>query len=370
MNKLILWLLIMVFPVCAWAHTPSSSYLFINEIDSTINLRWDIALRDLEYVMGLDTDQNQQITWQELKEKQQAINAYALSHLSIKQGEQGCQLTSSTLQVVEHADGSYAVLNLDPICTAKTQGESLTINYSLLFDEDANHRGVVLDQRTSRTQSYIASIDQPQLTIESHKRSPLINFATFVKQGVWHILIGYDHILFIITLMLPAVLRYRHKQWQAVDAFKPAMLSLLKVVTAFTVAHSITLSLATLNIIALPARSVESAIALSVVLVAINNLKPLFTHARWGMAFIFGLIHGFGFASVLGDLNLDNGSLVWSLLGFNIGVEIGQALILGVLFPVAYYLRKTRVYRTAILQGGSVIISVLASFWLVQRLAL
>lgn len=372
----------LAFPFSGFAHTPSSSYLFINDTENNVEneandvlLQWDIALRDLEYILGLDTNIDHKITWREVKEKQTEIIAYAFSNLEVQRNNILCQLVNiKDIQINTHTDGSYLTLHIQPQCAAKTG--LFTVNYSLLFAVDPNHRGIILDQRhqsrdqhnKSASNAYIASPDNHHINLAHHKGS-LHNLITFVQQGIWHIWIGLDHILFIVTLMLPAVLLYRNKQWTEVTDVKPALISLFKVVTAFTVAHSITLSLATLEIMTLPSHWVESAIALSVVLVAINNIKPVFTHARWSIAFLFGLIHGFGFASVLNDLNLNDSSLLLSLLGFNVGVEIGQALILLLLFPAAYLLRKTAFYKACILKGGSILISVLASFWLIQRLA-
>ncbi len=251
-------------------------------------------------------------------------------------------------------------------CQRKT-GET-NLRYSLLFADDANHRGIIIDQRHGQSaQPLVVSPDQPLIILGDTAQPPLKNLFTFIQQGIWHIWIGLDHILFIVTLMLPAVLFYKNSQWEAVSHFKPALIHLFKVTTAFTIAHSITLSLATLNLVNLPSRWVESVIALSVIVVAINNIKPVITRAQWRVAFLFGLIHGFGFASVLSDLNLGRGSLLLSLLGFNSGVEIGQGMLLLLLFPVAYLLRKTVFYQTYILRGGSVVISMLASVWLVQR---
>ena len=143
---------------------------------------------------------------------------------------------------------------------------------------------------------------------------------------------------------------------------------MLKVVTAFTLAHSITLSLAALQIVSLPSRLVESVIAASVVIAALNNLRGTISKRRWIMAFAFGLIHGFGFASVLADLGLPQGALVLALIGFNAGVEIGQLCIVAVFLPIAFWLRATRFYRVGVLTGGSLVVALLASWWLVQRI--
>jgi hypothetical protein len=141
----------------------------------------------------------------------------------------------------------------------------------------------------------------------------------------------------------------------------------LKIVTAFTVAHSITLSLAALGYVHLPSRLVESAIAASVVLAAFNNLVPFFAERGWMVAFGFGLLHGFGFANALRDLGLQHGQLAATLFGFNLGVELGQLAIVAVFLPLAYALRGLLFYRRFVLQAGSVAIMLVASTWLAER---
>jgi hypothetical protein len=152
-----------------------------------------------------------------------------------------------------------------------------------------------------------------------------------------------------------------------VTALRTAVVDVLKVVTAFTLAHSITLSLAALGVISLPSRLVESAIAASVVVAALNNLRGTIEGRRWVMAFVFGLIHGFGFASVLADLGLPQDALVLALVGFNVGVELGQLAIVAVFLPLAFALRGTRFYRIGVLKAGSVLVALLAAWWFIQR---
>jgi hypothetical protein len=204
-----------------------------------------------------------------------------------------------------------------------------------------------------------------------------MQFIDYAREGVWHIWKGFDHILFLLSLLLPAVLIPRAKGamgepgriagWTAVGQFKPAFWEVFQIVTAFTIAHSITLSLAALGVITLPTRLTESAIALSVILAALNNLYPLFQRRRWMVAFAFGLIHGFGFASVLADLVLPRDALLLALVGFNLGVEAGQLVIVSVFLPSAYALRRTVFYQRVVFIGGSVIICLLASVWFIER---
>ncbi len=152
------------------------------------------------------------------------------------------------------------------------------------------------------------------------------------------------------------------------NSFRAALLEVLWVVTAFTVAHSITLSLAALQIIELPSRLVESAIAASVVLAAANNLWPVVERRRWLVAFSFGLIHGFGFASVLTELGLPKDALVLSLLGFNLGVEVGQLGIVAIFLPLAYAMRHSVLYKKGVFVGGSLLTMLVALVWLAERL--
>jgi hypothetical protein len=184
---------------------------------------------------------------------------------------------------------------------------------------------------------------------------------------VWHIWIGFDHVLFLLALLLPAVLMHESGRWQAVAHFRPVFWDVVRTVTSFTVAHSITLSLAALGVVSLPSRLVEATIALSVLLAALNNVRPVIEQWRWVMAFAFGLIHGFGFASVLGDLGLPREGLLLALVGFNLGVEAGQLAIVAVFLPLAFMLRGTATYRRGLMSGGSLVVALLALAWLVER---
>jgi hypothetical protein len=192
-------------------------------------------------------------------------------------------------------------------------------------------------------------------------------FSQFAHEGIWHIWIGYDHILFLISLLLPAVLCWRDGQWEAVDSFGRAGAEVLKIVTSFTVAHSLTLSLSALHLVTLPSRWVESVIAGSVVLAALHNLYPVVPIRRWIVAFGFGLIHGFGFASVLTELALPTTSMFITLAGFNIGVEVGQLAIVSAFLPLAFAIRHSWTYRYFAMQLGSTCIAGFALIWLIER---
>jgi hypothetical protein len=120
-------------------------------------------------------------------------------------------------------------------------------------------------------------------------------------------------------------------------------------------------------VVSLPSRAVEATIAASVVVAALNNVFPVFTKRLWAVAFVFGLIHGFGFASVLADLGLPRDALALTLVGFNLGVEAGQLAIVALFLPLAYALRRTVLYRQGVRIGGSLLIALLAGIWFAER---
>ena len=361
----------LLIATAAWAHKPSDSYLTLRATAGSddVSVRWDIALRDLDYVLELDRDGNGELTWGEVRQRANDITRYATGRLALTAGGKACRWESAgPLMLDKHSDGTYAVLALAAKCEDLEKG--LKARYSLLFDVDPSHRGLVqwVAPGGEGTQALIFGTESAEQPLALKSQGAWQTLRQYVLDGVWHIWIGYDHILFLLALLLPAVLVHRGRRWEGVARPGPAVTEVVKVVTAFTLAHSITLSLAALEVISLPSRLVESAIAASVVLAALNNLRGTVERGRWVMAFVFGLIHGFGFASVLTDLGLPQGALVLALVGFNVGVEIGQLAIVAVFLPLAFALRGTWFYRVAVLKAGSLAVALLASWWLAQRL--
>ncbi len=356
----------------ALAHKPSDSYLTLQVAEGRVEGRWDIALRDLDVAIGLDADGDGAITWGEVRQRHADIAAYATARLAVSADGAPCPLSVGAQQVDEHTDGAYTVLPLKLACAGPPR--TLVLNYTLFADLDPQHRGLLNLQAQGVARAAILGPQAPSQSFVLAEAGAWTQFGDYLRDGVWHIWIGFDHILFLLSLLLPAVgvwpLRHaprRHGAWQPVDRFGQAFWDVLRIVTAFTVAHSITLTLATLGVLALPSRLVESAIAASVVLAALNNVWPLFHGRRWIVAFGFGLVHGFGFASVLADLGLPQGTLVLALLGFNLGVEAGQLAIVAVFLPLAFAMRRSWLYRRGVLLGGSLLIATIAAAWFVER---
>jgi hypothetical protein len=356
----------------AFAHKASDSYLTIERNGSEIRGQWDIALRDLDVAIGVDGNNDGALLWQEVKAKHNEIAGYALSRLTLSANEQACRLDVTEQLLDRHTDGAYGVLRLNGQCEASAG--TLKIDYRLLFDIDAQHRGLLKLTDGEQTTSAIFSVEKPTLEFAqnvSAGNSIANTLPGFIADGTKHIAIGFDHILFLIALLLPAVMIRNGRKWQPVTTLPKALIGIASIVTAFTIAHSITLSLATLGIVSVPSRWVESLIAASVAITAIDNVVPCFPRflqqRRWLVAFAFGLIHGFGFASVLRELNLPRADLVLSLVGFNVGVEIGQLALVALVLPIIYALRTRAAYPQFVVTGGSMAIMVLATGWLLER---
>lgn len=351
----------------AQAHKPSDSYLTLTVGGPPVAVRWDIALRDLDNVLALDRDADGAITWGELRARESDVVAFASKRLTIRFDGQVCGLSPVDMSVAEHSDGAYAVLRFEAPCAREPH--EVDVDYELFFDVDPQHHGIArIDDGAGTRTAIFTDVDRHQRFARATLgRAHQLGAA--VRLGIGHIFSGIDHLLFLIALLLPSVLVRRGVKghWEPVAGFRSALTDVLKIVTAFTVAHSITLSLSVLGVLRLPSRFVESAIAASVIVAAVNNIVPILQEDRWTAAFALGLLHGFGFSATLMDLGLPRQNLIATLFGFNIGVEMGQLCVVATLLPIAYWARKTVAYRKVALFGGSIAIASVATVWLIER---
>jgi HupE / UreJ protein len=348
----------------ALAHKSSDSYLSLH-VGPEIVGQWDIALRDLDYAIGLDGNNDGIITWGELRARHRSISDYMLSHLTLSAEGQVCRTKTTDNLVDDHSDGAYAVLRFTADCGGRIKG--LDVRYDFFFEFDSQHRGLLRLETGGQTFTTVFSPAQKSWHMDGSSPDWIGEFIDYFKEGVWHIWTGFDHLLFLFALLLPSVLSYRSGKWSAVPDFGEAFRNVFKIVTAFTLAHSLTLSLAVLGFIALPSRLVETAIALSVIAAALNNLRPIIQSRLWIVAFGFGLVHGLGFANVLIELGLPANALAVSLVGFNLGVEAGQLVIVAAVLPLAYRFRRSWVYPRFVLGAGSACIVAIALIWLIER---
>jgi hypothetical protein len=358
-------LLMLLAGSSARAHIASNGFLTLNIEGAQISGSIELAIRDGELAVGLDRDGDGKVTWRELQAGQDSLQKYVQGHLRISGDSGPCRMQFNPLEVNERLDGNYLWLPLRADCaTALTR---LSIEYTLLDAEDPSHRGLLTLTSNGAAQTAVLGGAGDARRFELHQVSFWPAFIEYLRAGIWHIWSGIDHLLFLLSLLLPAVLLRRRNRWEAVPLAAPAFFNIVKVVTAFTLAHSITLSLAAFDVIRLPSRLTESVIAASIIVAALNNVFPRVTEGRWRIAFAFGLLHGFGFASVLAEMGLPQGARLAALVAFNLGVETGQLAVVLAVMPLAYLLRATTFYRRGVMPWASTGIACLALFWLVQR---
>jgi hypothetical protein len=338
-------------------------------------LRADINLRDLDLIFDLDNNRDGRVTWGETQARSSELDAWLREGIALSESGNACKLGPLDLQASMHADGTYLSAEWPANCPglADLSQARIKLGYSLIFAQDNLHRAIVKVDLPDFQSSAILSPDRPEAQIAKADSSAIKVFAQYLIEGVWHIWIGIDHIVFLLSLLVLAPLlpsRQNLTQWRAVTQARPAVMDVLAVVTAFTLAHSITLGLSVLKWLEPSPDLIEPAIAISVVIAALNNLVGWSALRRWQLAFVFGLVHGFGFANVLLDLGLPASSLAVALGGFNVGVELGQLAIVGVFFPIAWLLRHTLFYRWVVVTGGSLAVAVLGTLWTLERTGL
>ncbi len=362
-------LLAVVVTLCcavpAFAHISSGSYLRLTLSGRPFSGQWDIALRDLDVAIGLDANGDGAITWGEVRARQHDIEDYALHRLTIETGAGDCALHPQAMLVDQHADGGYAVLRFGIDCPPDAR--MLTLRYRLLFDLDPTHRGLLTIADHGSASTAVLSPDRPSYTIVPGAAGAS-GFASFLRLGIEHIIGGRDHLLFLAVLLAPALGAVRRRGMRASLTDAAGLLSL------FTAAHAVTVTLASQGIIDVPARISEAAIAFSIAVTAADNVWPFLGPRRGVIAFGFGLIHGLGFASALGPLDLRGWSLIAALVGFNAGIELVQLSLAAAAFAIVFLVSAPRaasftdwIPARRMLPLCSLAIFLLSAHWFVDR---
>ena len=380
-------LLLVLVAGTAQGHKASDAYVqLVGGDNAAASLRVDVALRDLDAALDLDANGDGQLTWGEIRIAWPAIESYFRANVQID----GCELLTGQRSLKRRIDGVYAAVQWDAACSP---GTAPAIRYSVLATIDPTHRGLARVEWVGEppvlrvlVPQAVASVTGPgasraastgaaggATTDASLAKTPSTGEAAerlqFLREGVRHILTGYDHMRFLVCLLLPSVMRRSGKDWVPLDRLAQAAWPLAGIVTAFTAAHSITLALAATGTVSLPPSFIEPAIAATIILTAADNIRPIFPGPRALVTFGFGLIHGFGFAGVLAELNLPVVQFAWALLQFNLGLEVGQLAIVVVVTTLLFSLRRTARYGRWLIGGGSALAMVLGAMWLVERTA-
>lgn len=365
-----------VLLVCTLVAAPASAHeiglssaivqLHTNRLDAALTF----AVREMEEVVTLDADQDGVTSPDEFLLSREPLTTQLLTNCAVRFDDAPaapvnirCQLDSSNnveltfsceLPAFRQMELSYPIIRL------------LTPGHRMLFTLVAPSGAILADRLLSQNSPLVSiqldpepvKTNAPVATPTTPPPAPTIakappTFVEFTKLGIEHILVGYDHLLFLFGLLIVT-----HN-----------FVSALKVVTCFTIAHSITLGVATFDLIHVPVRWVEPLIAATIVYVGVENiLRKGNPPGRWVLTFVFGLIHGFGFASVLRELGVGaHGGVAMPLFSFNLGVELGQMIVAAIALPVIWQLRKQELILQRALPACSVLVAAMGAFWFVQR---
>lgn len=310
-----------------------------------MQVQFTLNLLDLHKGPPVDRDGNGAISAQELGESIESILAALKANYHLEAPEP----PAST--IVDHYDFlTDNVLRLDLLYAFSHMVTNLKVSSTLDRITQADHSHILQVGEGDDTREGVLSATNPYVEIDVNGQTFAETVWGFLKLGIEHIFTGYDHLAFLVGLLIMTT----------------TLLSLVKVVTSFTIAHSVTLALATFGIVSLPSRLIESLIALSIAYIAIENFTGKTLVHRWKITFLFGLVHGFGFSNVLKEMMLTRKALAISLFSFNAGVETGQLVFVGLVFPAVFYFAASR-WKQSFLSATSLAIMCLGFYWFVQR---
>src|SRR5687767_11561214 len=348
----------------ALAHANGSTYLRIDSSDAgAVTATWDIPAQDLQLPLELDANGDGVLTKDELNAREAALVRFTTGRLQVRRGSVDCELHAGHPTMREREAETFVSLPLRAVCAADGPLEAST---SLFFGSPGY--STLLDVQTPRHRFAAALSMNGATWTEPPVPSVLATSWRFLGEGVWHVLIGYDHIAFLLLLLLPSVLRASSSGWAAAASGRPVIRDLLKIITTFTVAHSVTLGLAATGAVRVPTQPIEVAIAGSIVVAGLLNLFPAAARWRMPLALVFGLVHGFGFANALQGIDVSGFRLTPMLAGFNLGVEVAQLLIIAAALPILWLLSRSRSYARRVMPVLSVATALTGGVWLIGRL--
>ncbi|GAB3727268.1 HupE/UreJ family protein [Luteimonas pelagia] len=355
-------LLLGALPPVASAHSVSTAHVLIEQghEDGDV-LTLDVPVVDAALALPLDADRDDRITWGEAWARRQDLLEMGVDGMRLERGGRACTLHPRGL-ATRRIDG-LGHLTLDYRVACPSQG-ALRFTYRLFAETDPEHRAFVRVREGASQAAVVTGGNRQGVAIPAVQSS---GFSSFFVEGIRHLAIGYDHIAFLVALLLPAGLATVGGAWRPSGSFRTALFHSAAVATAFTLAHSLTLAAAVLGWVRVDSAAVEAVIAGSIIIAALANLRPRWSGRTWKLAFLFGLVHGFGFAGALSALGLPASGRTWALLGFNLGVEIGQLAIVVFALPPLYVAARTRWYRHVGMPLVSLAVAGLALFWLVER---
>ncbi len=348
---------IIFFISTLYSHQYHESYISFDYNKTTPTLLWEIEGDNLEQILTLDDSNNSIISWKEYKNHKKEILEYSKKYISLKIDDKLVTIPTSKMELKRYDDQTYMLVYID---VPKTIPKKIEINYNLFFKMDSLQRCLIKVSDENSTKLFTLFRNRENIVIKLEEDSFIDNLQEFFIDGIWHILVGLDHILFLLMLIIPAVKNQKEFSKVAVD--------IAKIVTSFSIAHAISLTMSIYDMIDISSNFIDIMIALSVLLTALNNIFEKIKGFSWQIAFGFGIIHGFGFANALGGLELSSEFFIYFVAIFNIGIEVGQFGIVIIVLPVLFMIRDTSLYLKGILKIGSILTAIISTIWIFQRI--
>ncbi|MDQ6631191.1 MAG: HupE/UreJ family protein [Verrucomicrobiota bacterium] len=350
--------LFLLFTATAFAHNPDTSYCRVTITPHEIEWKFSYDLITLQRITKLDTNGDHKVSRTELKFAAPALQNFLRQHIYIDLNQREAEFAeadppawpSDAGEAIAENEYGQRLLNFTFRNAVLSVPEDVTITFDFFEQLGGAHTILGVFAWNGHEDEVIVTRFEPDYLYDTGYSTPVREqVAQYFKLGVKHIFLGYDHIAFLLALL-----------------FVKRFVDLLKIITAFTVAHTLTLALAVLQIVKFPPHLVEIGIALTIMYVAAENLWATSTRHRWMLTFGFGLVHGFGFANVLRELGLPSSGLARSLVSFNLGVEAGQIVIVGALWPVLWWINR-QTWATKFRVGLSIVIFLFGLAWFIER---
>lgn len=373
--------LLITFAGSAGAHRNDESYLYLDVGDNDLRGSVQLPYGDVRSVLGLRLEGTAEEVKAEIEQNLDFLHTFALEHTRVGPEADPWTLDLEGFDVlmdedVEENGLGYVILPFVVDYRGVEVPQNIDVEFTVFLEEidDRNNialisndwkRGVIDEEANELV---IFSEGNRTGSIDLGDASEWKNFRASISLGVDHIRTGPDHIFFVFVLLLPSVLVLSGFVWGPAPSFRGSLWRVLKVATMFTVAHSITFTLAGLNVLPLPpSKFVETVIAASIAAAALHNFRPILGHREWSIAFIFGLFHGMGFAGLVEELEISRTTQLVSLFGRNVGIEIGQAIIIVITFPALFIVSRTRFYKP-FFNAATLTLAAISTVWIFERI--
>ena len=372
-----------LMPLTSCAHQSPNSLVFLDVSPHSVAMEIQMPVPELELAFGNDISKNPEMLIEkfgpQLKEYLKA-HIYAYANKSDRWSVDVDELRMNKGKYIENGIAYWEVvahLTLKPRPGESTR--KFMLDYDVIMHQVINHVALISIRNdwetgivnTNSAEAGVISWNTKDNVIYPYeinlgKGSLWKGFKSMLTLGMEHIREGTDHLLFLVVLLLPAMLLVQQKRWGGFGGVKYSLTRLLKIVTAFTIGHSITLLIGALGWLKLPQQPVEILIAISILVSAIHAVFPIFAGRETYIAAGFGLVHGLAFATVLSNLKLGTGELALSILGFNIGIELMQIFVIAIIIPWLMLLSKTGFYKWFRV-SGALMAALAAIAWILER---